>query len=94
MAVRPALDVAASSEAEVATVAAGQQRFEVSYPEPSMWLQAVLAVPEAVNLPDDLLAEVTTAATAAGWAAPATAEQPLPSATTMLGLRALWQDAT
>ena len=94
MAVRPALDVAASSEAEVTTVAAGQQRFEVSYPEPSMWLQAVLAVPEAVNLPDDLLAEVTTAATEAGWAAPATAEQPLPSATTMLGLRALWQDAT
>ena len=58
-----------------------------------MWLEAVLAVPDGAAVPDDL-GDVATGALDAGWDAPSTATQPLPSASTMLALRTLWQEAT
>jgi hypothetical protein len=90
MDVRPsALDLAATNDAELAATGSG---FDVNYPEPSMWLQAVLAAPDEVS--GELRDDVTAALSAAGWGAAAEAAQPLPSASTMLALRTLWQDAT
>ncbi|MET0144169.1 MAG: hypothetical protein ABW328_05200 [Ilumatobacteraceae bacterium] len=89
-----ALDVGATSAAAVAALGATAERFDASYPEPSMWLQAVLAVPGGASAPGDLATTATTALRDAGWDAAAAATQPLPSASTMLALRALWEEAT
>jgi hypothetical protein len=85
-----ALDIAATTDAEVAAV--GGDRFAVNYPEPSMWVEAVLAVPDGTAVPEGLVPALATAASAAGWDAPGAATQPLPGATTMLALRARWQE--
>lgn len=85
-----ALDIAATTDAEVAAL--GGDRFAVNYPEPSMWVEAVLAVPDGTAVPAGLVPALATAASAAGWDAPGAATQPLPGATTMLALRALWQE--
>ncbi len=87
-----ALDVAATTTAEQSALGATDDRFDASYPEPSMWLEAVLAVPDGAAVPDDL-GDVATGALA-GWDAPSTATQSLPSASTMLALRTLWAEAT
>ncbi len=87
-----ALDIAATSDAEVAAL--GPDRFAVNYPEPAMWVEAVLAVPGGSAAPDGLAAALSTEVSTAGWAASSTAAGSLPDATTMLALRALWRDAT
>jgi hypothetical protein len=93
MAIRSsALDVAATTDAELAMV--GGDRFSANYPEPSMWVQAVVAAPDGTAVPDDVVATVTAAMTEAGWDPPGAAMQPLPGPTTMLALRALWQEST
>jgi len=86
------LDIAATTDAEVATVGSG--RFGVQYPQPAMQVEAVLAVPAGAAAPDGLADALGTAAEAAGWAAPGTVTQPVPDARTMLALRTLWRDAT
>ena len=93
MATRPgALDMAATTGAEVSTVDPESARFEVKYPEPAMSLEAVLAVPtEGVQ---EAAGAATTALTEAGWSPPVDVTSTLPSATTMLALRTLWQEAT
>lgn len=85
-----ALDIAATSDAELLAVGGGL--FDVNYPEPSMWAQAVVAVPEDTTAPDGLVAAVDDALAASGWTTPDAATQALPSATTMLALRARWQE--
>lgn len=91
MASRPsALDLAATSAAEAAAL--GGDRFALNYPEPSMWLEAVLAVPRATAAPAGLLDDLASAAATAGWDAPRDVPQRLPGATTMLALRARWQE--
>ena len=92
MAVRPALDIAATTDVELTAV--GGDRFVANYPEPSMWVEAVMAVPDRTAVPDDATATVTAALSAAGWAGPDAAVQPVPGATTMLALRTLWQEST
>jgi hypothetical protein len=93
MLVRPsAVNVAATSDAEIAALGAPSGELESSYPEPSMWLQAVMAAPEEADVPPDLAAEATAALRAGGWATPDPAQQPLPSANTMLALRTLWEE--
>jgi hypothetical protein len=87
-----ALDVAATTVAEHAALGATAERFEPSYPEPSMWLQAVLAAPDGTAVPDDLGGLAAEALVE--WDAPSAATQPVPSAPTMLALRTLWQEAT
>jgi hypothetical protein len=87
-----ALDVAATTVAEHAALGARAGEFDASYPEPSMWLQAVLAASEGTAVPDDLGGLAAEAL--AGWDAPTAATQPVPSASTMLALRTLWQEAT
>ena len=90
MAVRAsALDLAATTDAEVAALGGDQS---VLYPEPSMWAEAVLAVPGGSGAPDDLTATLASAATTAGWDAPGSAQQSLPNESTMLALRTLWQE--
>jgi hypothetical protein len=90
---RPSLvNVAATSDAELAALDAPPGELESSYPEPSMWLQAVLAAPAGAEVPPDLAADAAAALRAAGWDRPEVATQPLPSATTMLALRQLWED--
>jgi hypothetical protein len=88
---RSALDIAATTDAELAPLSADPSRFEVKYPEPTMGVEGVVAgpVPGA-----DLLREIGTAFTANGWGPPAATPPAAPSAVTMLGLRQLWRDAT
>ena len=93
MATRPsALDIAATAGFELATVDADSQRFARNYPAPEMWLQAVLAVPGGAAA-GDLAAELTELLRTSGWDDAATATTPVPSASTMLALRAYWHDA-
>jgi hypothetical protein len=93
MAVRPPLDLAATTDAEVVEIAGpGGDRFALNYPDPSMWVEAVLAVPGRTAAPDGLVDDLTAAATAEGWDAPAAVPQPLPTESTMLALRARWQE--
>ena len=96
MVTRPsALDVAATTVAEQAALGANGERFDASYPEPSMWLEAVLAVPEGSAVPDDVAAVASDSARPPQRGTPASAAtQALPGASTMLALRALWQEAT
>ena len=88
MAVRPPLDVAATTEAERST--AGGDRFGANYPDPTMWVEAVLAVPDGVSVPGDLAGTAVAALAASGWADPSAAAQSVPGASTMLALRSLW----
>jgi hypothetical protein len=93
MAIRPsALDIAATTTAEL--TALGGDTFVANYPEPAMWVEAVVAVPEGTAAPTDLVTATTAALSAAGWDAPGAATQALPGPTTMLALRALWQEST
>jgi hypothetical protein len=94
MLTRPsAVNVAATNDAELAAMGARGSEVEQGYPEPSMWLQAVLAAPAGADIPQDLTTDAAAAMLDAGWsAADPTAQTPLPSATTMLGLRELWQE--
>jgi len=88
----PAIGRAATTDAEVAAV--GGDRVDVNYPEPSMWVEAVLAVPDGAAAPDGLAAEAAAALTAAGWGAADTAAASVPGASTMIALRDLWRQAT
>jgi hypothetical protein len=90
MAVRPALDLAATTDAEAEAV--GGDRFALNYSDPRMWVEAVLAVPAGAAAPAGLVDDLTSAATAAGWDEPAAVPQALPNASTMLALRARWQE--
>lgn len=93
MVTRPtAVNVAATSDAEIAALGASMDRFESRYPEPSMWLEAVLAAPSGVDVPDGLADAAAAALLAEGWDPPQAATQSLPSANTMLALRELWRD--
>lgn len=95
MVTRPsALDAAATATFQVVALGASGERLDLNYPEPQMWVKAVIAAPPTVAVPDDLAATVTTALEAAGWDPPAAAGPALPSASTLLALRALWIDAT
>jgi hypothetical protein len=58
-----------------------------------MWLQAVLAAPAGAEVPDGLARDSARGLLAAGWDPPEDAAQPLPSATTMIALRQLWEEA-
>lgn len=88
-----ALDIAATTEAARAALGATADRFDASYPEPSMWLESVLAVPDGIAVPDDIAGIAATALADTGWDGAAAATQSLPSASTMLALRTLWQEA-
>jgi hypothetical protein len=94
MAVRPALDAAATATFEVATIDEAGDEFDVNYSDPQMWIQAVIATPAGVAAPNDLVADVTPLLEAQGWDPPETAEASPPSASTLLALRALWNDFT
>ena len=89
-----ALDAAATAGYEVAALDATSERFELNYPEPQMWVQAVIATPPGVAAPDDLAADVTASIEAEGWDRPEAAGPPLPSAATLLALRTFWNEAT
>lgn len=95
MVTRPsALDAAATATFQVAALGAAGDRVELNYPEPQMWVKAVIAAPPSVAAPDDLSADVAALLDTAGWDPPGAAGPALPSASTLLALRALWIDAT
>ena len=71
----------------------GGDRFAANYPEPSMWVEAVLAVPDGTAVPDGVAGDRRRPLAGPAGTAPATAAQPLPGATTMLALRTLWQES-
>jgi hypothetical protein len=87
-----AVNVAGTSDAEITALGEPGTNVERSYPEPSMWLQAVLAAPAGAGVPDDLTADATAALLDTGWERPDPSHTPLPSATTMLALRGLWEE--
>lgn len=94
MLTRPgAVNVAATSVAEVAAFPATTTGAEVNYPEPAMWLQAVVARPAGTEPPEPLTSTAAEVLVAAGWDEADQAGNPLPSASTMLALRVLWQEA-
>jgi len=88
-----ALDMAATTATELAALDSTAARFEGNYPAPPMWLEAVLAAPAEVEQ-GALLDGASTALTEAGWVPPVEVTGQVPSATTMLALRTLWQEAT
>jgi hypothetical protein len=93
MITRPsAVSVAGTSDAEIAAQGARRDEVDASYPDPSMWLQAVLAAPAGADVPRDLAADAAAALVAVGWDQPGTATQDLPSANTMVALRNLWEE--
>lgn len=93
MLIRPsAVNVAATSDAEIGALGAPAEELAPSYPEPSMWLQAVLATPAGADVPEGLVQAAAATLLAQGWDPPEAAAQPLPSATTMLALRQLWEE--
>ena len=92
MVTRPAVNIAATSDAEITSLGASIERFESSYPEPSMWLQAVLAAPAGTDVPEGLAQDAQATLRAQGWDPPDIASQPLPSANTMIALRQLWEE--
>jgi hypothetical protein len=108
LAVRPAPDAAATamfevnaletptdeSSPETSTDGATGDRFDVNYSEPQMWIQAVIATPAGVAAADGLATDITNAVEDAGWDPATAAEEPVPSASTLLALRQLWNDYT
>jgi hypothetical protein len=89
-----ALDIAATTAAERTALGATADRYDASYPEPSMSVEAVVAVPGGIAVPDDVAAIATATLVDSGWDAAAADDESLPSASTMLALRTLWQEAT
>ena len=73
-----ALDVAATTDAEHAALGATADRFDASYPEPSMWLEAVLAVPDGPRSPTTLGDRRHGRSPRRRGTAPSAATQPLP----------------
>lgn len=95
MVTRPsALDAGATTAQEVTSIGSSADRFEVIYPDPDMWMQAVLAIPHGTELPDALSTRVDELVVATGWGPAADGVNPVPDATTMLALRAFWAEAT
>ena len=72
MVTRPsAVNVAATSDAEIAVAGCHPpSELESSYPEPSMWLQAVLAAPAGADVPEGLAQDAAATLRAAGWDPP------------------------
>jgi hypothetical protein len=95
MASRPsALDVAAHTDAERAQLSAEPERFEVQYPEPPMYVEAVAAAPAGSPIDADAFEAVRAALTDNGWDAPGPTSPAGPSASTTLALHQLWTEAT
>lgn len=95
MVTRPsALDAGATATFEVTALGATGDRLELNYPQPEMWVNAVIATPPSVAAPDGLVADLTAQLEAEGWESPAAAGPALPSASTLLALRTLWGEAT
>ena len=90
------LDIAATDVADVQVLFDSRDdlTLDLVYPNPQMWVVAVLAVPPGAAAPDGLAADLTTELDAAGWDAPGDAAQSVPDATTMVALRELWRSAT
>jgi hypothetical protein len=89
---RPTFGVALGAEAELA--AAQRSNFDVLYPDRPVHFDAVLMVPDGVEVPSGLIAAATDAMTAAGWAAPRNDGTPsgLPSPGVILAVRDIWED--
>ncbi|CAN5750944.1 hypothetical protein BH24ACT5_BH24ACT5_23740 [soil metagenome] len=96
MITRPsALDVAATTEAEIVRSGEPAARFAVLYPESGMSLQAVAAVPLGSDLASSAVDEATRAVIDDGWTAEAgQAAVSSLSATTLLAVRSFWMEAT
>lgn len=95
MITRPsALDIAATTEAEITSAGEPANGFAVLYPEPGMSLQAVVAVPPGSGFAPSAVDVATRAVAADGWSAGG-ADEPTPlPATTMLAVRTFWLEAT
>ena len=88
------VNAAATATFEITQGAAIGNAAEVKYSDPQMWIQAVIATPAGVSLPDGLAADVTSALGEAGWDTASAADGSVPSASTLLALRQLWNDYT
>lgn len=87
-----AVDVAATTDAELAALGARASRFAAEYPRSAMSLDAVIAAPETLGGGNDLTATAAATLTAAGWGRPVDAGGP--SASTTLALLELWEATT
>lgn len=94
MATGRAVDAAASAGFELTGLGAGGGRFTLVYPDPDMWMEAVLAAPRGVAFPAGLADDAAAALASAGWQDPPPGGPGLPPAAVMIDLRALWGELT
>jgi hypothetical protein len=90
------LDIAATTVVEVDTLMGSRPdlAIDLNYPEDTMSVEAVLAVPRGAAAPDGLADALTNELGRVGWAAATDATQAVPDATTMVALRQLWGELT
>jgi hypothetical protein len=90
------LDIAATTVVEVDTLMSSRPdlAIDLNYPEATMSVEAVLAVPRGAAAPDGLADALTGELGQVGWSAAGDATQPVPNATTMVALRQLWGELT
>lgn len=89
-----AVDIAATTDAEVSAQGATGAALGIQYPEPSMSALAVLAVPGGQSAPGGLADDLARALAEAGWEPPAAAGTSLPGPGVMVALRKLWAETT
>lgn len=93
MVTRPsALDVAATTDAELAALGSRAETLARKYPRTAMSLDAVIAAPPGAGGTDELAELASAALTGSGWEPPA--DQVGPSASTTLALIELWEATT
>lgn len=90
---RANVDIAATTDAELAALGAGADRFAVQYPASATTLDAVIAAPDGGDTVDELVTTAQSALIDAEWAAPPSTPAAAPSASTTLALVQLWKDA-
>lgn len=91
---RPAISVAATTEAAVAGVSSAQAgRIAVEYPDPVAAVRVVVVTQPGAKAPGSFVATLTRALTDAGWSTPTDTDDGLPSAATTLLLADSWKEA-
>jgi hypothetical protein len=90
------LDIAATTVVEVENLMLSRPdlAIDLNYPETTMWVEAVLAVPRGAAAPDGLADALTSELGRVGWFEASDATEGVPDATTMVALRQLWRDLT
>jgi Bacterial extracellular solute-binding protein len=92
---RPGLSLVGTSGEEIAAIESAQlDRFTVTYPEPMVRAQAVLASRAGVDVSDEITGGLSETLLDSGWEAPGDGATGLPSAGALRTLLDLWRSFT